>query len=88
VLSSGSEAEFSRDEISDLRRLIAKNFNMAELGELAFDLGVPFMSLAGSTREMKSLELLVWARRRDQLAKLLELLREARPTVAWPAAPR
>lgn len=77
--TDGEESDVVR-----LHRLLAKHFSLAELAELASSAGIPDESYNGSTREARALGLVQYASRHQQLERLVESARKARPKVSWP----
>jgi hypothetical protein len=73
--------------LRQLRRLIDKHFNLGELEQLIFDLGLDCEHLPGDTRPRKITALLLYLTRQSQLDKITYLLREERGQVAWPDVP-
>lgn len=70
--------------LSRLDDQIADHFNLSELQDLCFKLGINFENLAGSTLNDKTLELVRYCQRHRRLIELLALLSELRPMVDWP----
>lgn len=73
--------------LRQLRKTLAKHFNLAELQGLAFDLGLNWDELAGDTLSLKSQSLIGFMRRNGRMATLLQLLQEERPDLDWPHLP-
>jgi hypothetical protein len=70
-----------------LRETLARSFNLSELQDLCFDLGIGYEGLAGSTIGDKARELLLLCVRQNRLAELVAHGRRIRPDVSWEAAP-
>jgi hypothetical protein len=68
------------------RQQIAKSFNLNELEQLAFGLGVDWDELDGRTKTNKIQALITHCQRRQQLTELIAHLRQERPDVVWPEA--
>jgi hypothetical protein len=77
----------TRPELVLLWRLLAQYFNLEELTDLCFQLGINFENLPGSTLSRKAQELVVYCERHQLLARLLSLCRENRPQAEWPTDP-
>ena len=71
----------------ELRQRIIKHFNLDELHFLASDLSVDWDALAGETKHRKSYELIEYLSRRNELNKLITLIKQERPSVEWPGFP-
>lgn len=59
-------------------------FNTDDLSQLAFELGIDYENLPGSTKERKARELVLFVDRRGQLEMLVQAVREMRPNVPLP----
>jgi hypothetical protein len=68
------------------RQQIAKSFNLNELEQLAFGLGVDWDELDDRTKTNKIQSLVTHCQRRQQLPQLIAHLRQERRDVAWPDA--
>ena len=66
-----------------LRKVLSDGFNSAELGGLAFDLGLDYDALAGSGKSAKIIELITYFERRGRYGELVQAARAARPELAW-----
>ena len=62
-------------------------YNLAELRVLCFDLGIGYEDLAGNSRTEKTLELVLWARRRGRLAELAERVAQGPAEIPAPPTP-
>ncbi len=69
--------------LEQLRYQLVECFNLSELHNLCFDLGINFDSLAGQTIEDKSRELVNYCSRRSHLPKLIQQCKRLRPQVNW-----
>lgn len=70
--------------LSKLRQLLTHQFNKSELHHLAFDLGVEYEELAGSTRSDKAVSLIEYLQRNGRLTDLITQCRQLRPRTTWP----
>ncbi len=68
-----------------LRDLICAHFNLSELIDLCFNLGINHENLQGQTLSDKSRELVLYCNRRNFLTRLVDQCCMLRPNVAWPA---
>lgn len=66
-----------------LRKVLADGFSSAELGELAFDLGLEYDALAGSGKSAKIIELITYFERRGRYGELVQAAQAARPELSW-----
>ncbi|RMH21285.1 MAG: tetratricopeptide repeat-containing protein [Gammaproteobacteria bacterium] len=66
-----------------LRDLLLTHFDIAELNELCFELGVEFEDIPGSTLSDKSSELILYCERHDRTQELIEVCKKNRPMVKW-----
>lgn len=66
------------------RDLLAQHFNLEELKQLCFDLGVDYDNLGGETKDNKTQSLLQHALRHGRLQTLQARCEELRPTAEWP----
>lgn len=66
-----------------LRNLLSDGFSSAELGELAFDLGLNYDDLAGSGKSAKIIELITYFERRGRYEELVQAAQTARPELDW-----
>jgi len=58
---------------------IEGRFNLAELKELAFGMGVDWDALPGDTLALKGMALIEWCEHREQINELRTAIRWARP---------
>lgn len=70
--------------LSQLRQLLTQQFSKSELHLLAFDLGVEYEELAGSTRSDKAVSLIEYLQRNGRLTDLITPCRQLRPQTVWP----
>ncbi|MCP4418853.1 MAG: hypothetical protein GY805_19730 [Chloroflexi bacterium] len=74
----------TREQLTQLRKLLIKHFSLNELRVLCFDMGLEYEELPGDTRTTKMHGLIEYLQRRGKLPKLLAEVSEQRPTVTWP----
>lgn len=70
--------------LSQLRRSLTQHFSKSELRHLAFDLGVEYEELPGSTRSDKALALIGYLQRYGRFSDLIKQCRQLRPNIDWP----
>jgi hypothetical protein len=61
------------------------HFDLSELHQLWFDLGIDYEELAGQRKSDAARELIVYAERHGRIDVLLARCREPRPNATWPA---
>ena len=69
----------------ELQRLVVASFDLDEVQMVAFALGIDWDELKGTTKSLKTIALIRHTDHRGQIESLLELLREERPSLQWPA---
>ena len=74
--------------LSQLRQLFSVYFSESELKTICFDLGLDYEMLPGSGKGDRARELISHMWRNGRLPELVELGRELRPNLAWPAPDR
>lgn len=67
-----------------IQHALQQFFSLEELQQLAFEMGVSFDDLPGSSRERKSRELVMFVDRRGQLEMLVDTVHQLRPNVPLP----
>lgn len=67
----------------ELRQKLADHFNLSELAGLSFDLGIDFENLAGSNKDDKARELILYCERHSCINELIGRCRELRPNADW-----
>jgi hypothetical protein len=67
-----------------VRDLLREGFDLSELADLGFDLGIRPDSIPGNTIAAKSRELVGYTERRGQLPALVAHARRQRPHLSWP----
>jgi hypothetical protein len=70
---------------SGLQWLIVKHFDMQELMQLCFDIGVMWDLLPGDALDAKARELVLKMERENRIYKLIGECEKARPNVDWPS---
>ena len=70
-------------DLSKLRELLTKRFDLEELRSLVFDLGIDYDSLRGEGQAAKARELVAYLERRDRVLDLVELGQKLRSDVPW-----
>jgi hypothetical protein len=68
---------------NELRLVLVMHFDLEELKDLCFALGVNFDDLRGEGRSSKARELVLFMQRRRRLGELLTQVLDARPDVDW-----
>jgi hypothetical protein len=81
---TAGEAAALPPELTPLRELLVKYFNLSELHTLAFDLNIASDDLPGSTRSQFAESLITFCYRQNRLPLLLQLCRKQRSFVNWP----
>ena len=66
-----------------LRKLIVSFFDISELKDLAFDLGINFDNLSGDSGKDKARELILLMERKGRLDDLIMACEENRPHIVW-----
>jgi hypothetical protein len=67
------------NNLATLRRILADGYNIDELRDLCFELGIDYEDIPGDTRSAKARELVLFARRRGLEARLVEQIMRDRP---------
>ncbi|MCA9994460.1 MAG: hypothetical protein KDE56_01860 [Anaerolineales bacterium] len=73
--------------LTPFKQLLAEHFNLEELQDLAFALGVKWEEIEGSTLSAKSRGMVVALARNGRLADLVAAARTRRPCCEWPEPP-
>jgi hypothetical protein len=68
--------------LATLRRNIEEYFNLEELQDLTFELGIRFENIAGDTLRTKTRELVIYCDRNGLVEQLLVILERERPSVS------
>jgi hypothetical protein len=69
-----------------LRKLLETHFNLDGLRNLCFDMGIQYENLpGGDVLGAKARELILYCERHLRVGELIEMGREARPELPWPA---
>ena len=74
--------------LAQFLHLLDDSFDEEELRTLAFELGISYDNIAGTTKEGKARELISALDRQGRMSELLILCARKRPNVAWPELPR
>jgi hypothetical protein len=83
LLIEGHLPKYNKDNVGPtLRTLITEHFDLEELRDLCFNLGIDFDDLRGEGKTAKARELVLYAQRRDRLNDLVIELKRLRPTLA------
>ncbi len=84
TINSFTEVGSTRNTgLATLRQNIEKYFNMDELKDLTFDLGINYENIPGETISAKSRELINYCQRHNLLRELIEKCAELRSQVDW-----
>ena len=70
-------------DLPKLRELVAQSFDMNELRLLCFDLGIDFEDLTGENKAGKTMSLVQYFDRRNQIETLVRWCEKERPGTAW-----
>ncbi len=71
----------SNMEIKDLSNALNDNFDLKELKEICFTLGIDYDNLSGENKSIKVIEIIGYLKRRSELDKLILLIRQLRPNI-------
>lgn len=71
-------------DLVQLTDRIVEYFNLDDLGDLCFRLGIPFDGLDGTNLNTKARSLTEFCRRHGRLEELIRKCRELRPNGEWP----
>lgn len=74
----------TRKDLTQLRKMLVRHFNIAELRILCFDLGIDYEELEGGVKTTKVQDLILHLERRGKLQQLMDVAAEERPGVNWP----
>lgn len=69
---------------SDLASILSSHFNIAELHNLCFEMGIDFENLAGQEKNTKILELVNYMSRQRRLGELVQVGKQLNPGAPWP----
>jgi len=81
---AASEGVWEHAEMKQLRKQVAEYFNLNDLQNLCWDLGIPYEELGGDKLSAKVRGLLGICWRNGRIADLLAYCRKERPHVEWP----
>lgn len=82
--TAAEDALGARPEMQQMRMQMAEFFNLNDLQDLCWELGIQYEDLPGAGLSAKVRELLSFCWRNGRLPDLLEYCRTARPHVEWP----
>jgi hypothetical protein len=71
-------------DVVDLLKLLSDGFNLSELKDLSFRLGVDYENLAGEGKQDKARELILYMQRNGRVLELVALCDQIRPNFDWP----
>ncbi len=74
--------------LTQLLQLINDSFDEEELRTAAFELGIAYDDIAGTTRSGKAREMISAIDRQGRIAELYVLCARKRPNIAWPEPPQ
>lgn len=74
----------TREQLTELRRILAARFDESELRSLCFELGEDYENLPPEGKAGKARELVRYLERRDRIAELVETGKRLRPDISWP----
>lgn len=69
--------------LSNLRHILAERFNVSELQDLCFDLGVVYEDLPGAGKVDKARELIAYLDRHSRILELVRTGEQVRPDIQW-----
>ncbi|HEX6385059.1 MAG TPA: hypothetical protein VF177_10345 [Anaerolineae bacterium] len=72
-----------RHEMASVCRFLNQHFNLDELRELAFDLGIDYENVEGTSKRAKIRELVLYFNRQHMLDELIKTVKERRPWAPW-----
>ncbi|MCB8978668.1 MAG: hypothetical protein H6657_14705 [Ardenticatenaceae bacterium] len=84
MTSESSDSIPNRQALTQLRKLLIRHFNIAELRIICFDLDVDFEELEGPNKTTKMQDLINYLHRRNELHLLIGEVKDQRPSVKWP----
>ena len=73
----------SQPTLNELRLVLSMRFNLEELRDMCFEVGVDYDDLRGEGKSAKARELVLYMQRHRRLEKLIDGIKEARPDVGW-----
>ncbi len=83
ALLDGVDLDSVQREAVQLRQILVERFTDDELRTLAYDLGLDYDSLNGTTKAGRARELVAYMERRQQLEELVRAGRLQRPDIGW-----
>ena len=75
-----------RKHLTELRQILATNFDKDELRILCFDLGVEDKDLSDK-KSIMAMELVARLERRGRIPELVKAIRQRRPDISWRHTP-
>lgn len=82
-IQSGETELFNAQKMEEMVRQIQERFNLEEIKDLCFKLGLKYENLEGVTLWAKAWGLVEYMERRDRRSELQELLKKERPSISW-----
>lgn len=70
--------------VHDMAQRIGRSFNIEEIDDLAYRLGINPEDINGRTRSRRAVELVGHVQRRDKTDQLVDVCRALRPEAEWP----
>ena len=68
-------------DTKDLSTVLSDNFDLKELKEICFALGIDYDNLSGENKSIKIIEIIGYLKRRSELDKLILLIQKLRPNI-------
>lgn len=72
-----------KDKLIDLHRSISDSFDIDELQEIVFEMGLDWTELQGEKKGLKIISLVLLVKRSELLDKLLDILSQKRENINW-----
>lgn len=69
--------------LNALHQMLVRHFNLEELRDLCFSMGINYDELSGDNLSGKARELIAYVERRSRLQELIRVARAQRPLAAW-----
>jgi hypothetical protein len=83
VRPGAEERKMEQKQLVQLRRILWTHFNVSELRDLCFDLGVDYEDLPDQTKRDLAREIVVHCKRHGRIPELIEIGKRLRPQVSW-----
>jgi hypothetical protein len=74
----------TREQLTELRQILAARFDESELRTLCFELGEDYENLPPGGKAAKARELVRYLERRNRIVELVETGKRLRPDISWP----